>query len=50
MRVGPADLLQLVLQVLDHLVLAAFDLLDRLGDGTHCPAVNMRRLEHLVQL
>lgn len=50
MCVGAADLLQLVLQLGDHVVFTVLDLFDGLADGPDGAAVDMRSLEHLVQL
>lgn len=50
MGVGSADLLQLILQVLDQLVLPTLDLFYRLGDGSDCLTVDMGSLEHLIEL
>lgn len=49
-RVGAADLLQLVLQLGNNVVLAVLDLFNGLADGPDCAAVDVRSLEHLVQL
>lgn len=50
MRVGSSDLLQLVLQLSNHIVLAVLYLFDGLADGSDGSAVDVRSLEHLVQL
>ena len=47
---GPPNLLQLVLQIRNHLILSILNLLNRLGNRPNRLTINMGRFQHFIQL
>lgn len=47
---GPTNLLELILQIIDHFVFGALDLFDGFGNSSNSSSIDMSSLKHFIQL